>query len=218
MKKLNNILKLPENKSYSFPDKNSNGKNVNKKKLLTTDEGLYSITYAFHANITTNLIKKHIYWNKNKPQDITITDMTSNVGGDLITFALNFKNVNGIEIDDNNFKALKNNVKVYNLKNVKLYKGDSTKIIKTLEQDVIFMDPPWGGASYKNKYVIDYLKLGKHSIEYWINYINKHKLAKLVALKLPNNYNFERFEDKVNSEKIFIYAIKKSFTLIIVKF
>jgi tRNA/tmRNA/rRNA uracil-C5-methylase (TrmA/RlmC/RlmD family) len=48
-----------------------------------------------------------------KTKDKVITDLTGNVGGDTILFGLNFKNVHSIEFNDENFKALENNINVF---------------------------------------------------------------------------------------------------------
>ena len=54
-----------------------------------------------------------------KKIDITITDMTANVGVDSIALGLILKKVNSIELDKKLFSSLNNNINIYGLKNVK---------------------------------------------------------------------------------------------------
>jgi hypothetical protein len=82
-----------------------NIKNVDLKKIKINEEGLYSITRYKDANYISKLIYK--FFNSN---NITITDATSNVGGNTISFCLYFNNVNAIEINNENYKLLKNNI------------------------------------------------------------------------------------------------------------
>ena len=63
-------------------------------------------------------------------QNKTIADLSGNVGGDTIRFGINFKEVDSYELNPINFEALKNNVEIYDLKNVHLHLGDATKLFK----------------------------------------------------------------------------------------
>jgi hypothetical protein len=105
------------NSSYSletmFPEKEG----VEYDKLKVTPEGEYSITRRADGkrllqkmiSIIGPLNKKHI------------TDLTGNVGGDTILFGLNYKTVESIEYIKENFDALENNVRVFELDNVNLH-------------------------------------------------------------------------------------------------
>ena len=115
-------------------------------KLRIDKVGEYSISIPEDAQKTSKIILQII--NNN---DIIITDATAGVGGNSISFADNFKLVNSIELDPNRFEYLKNNLSIYKLKNIKLYNSDFLQIISLLKQDVVFIDPPWGGKDYKSK-------------------------------------------------------------------
>ena len=82
--------------------------------------------------------------------NLIITDATAGIGGNTISFANNFFKVNAIEINKKRFDFLKNNINVYNFNNVEIINNDYIKIMKTLKQDIVFIDPPWGGRNYKN--------------------------------------------------------------------
>jgi hypothetical protein len=165
-----------------FPKKNG----IDYSKLKMTPEGLYSITRQKDGIV----ILKHMKSILKSFQDKSITDLTGNVGGDTILFGLNFKSVDSIEINPENYEALENNVKVYDLNNVKLHLGDSTKLYNW-DTDVLYMDAPWGGPDYKKQKSVD-LYLGDLSIDLFIKEIcNRSNRPKYIFLKVPGNYKFE---------------------------
>lgn len=182
-----------------FPEK----KGVDYSKLILTAEGEYSITKRKDGQ----KILKHIL-DITGTRHLDVTDLTGNVGGDTILFALNFDRVDSIEINKENFDALKNNVKEYDLKNVKLYHGDSTKLYRW-ETDILYLDPPWGGPSYKEQTKLD-LFLGKERIDLFLEKIFMQDWKpRYTFLKLPSNYNWERFE--IPGIKIHKFPIRKYF-------
>jgi 16S rRNA G966 N2-methylase RsmD len=89
----------------------------------------------------------------------TITDMTSCVGGNVISFSRFFKKVNAIEIDPLRFDMLKHNTEtVVGATNVNFINGNAVELLlgqddgtapQQFQQDILFMDPPWGGVDYK---------------------------------------------------------------------
>jgi RNA cap guanine-N2 methyltransferase len=166
-----------------FPHK----KGVKYSKLKMTPEGEYSITKRKDGEV----LLKHMKSVLGKLGDKHITDLTGNVGGDTILFGLHFKKVDSIELNPENYEALKNNVEVFDLPNVTLHQGDSTKLF-TWNTDVLYADPPWGGPDYKLKDKLD-LYLGDKRIDEFINEVQDK--AKHIFLKVPRNYNFDRFPD-----------------------
>ena len=100
-----------------------------KSELKITTEGTYSLSGWKDANLTSKLIKKYM-----KTANLTITDGTANVGGNVISFANVFTKVNAVEINKTNFKVLQHNIKnVYGLDNVRLHHDDYTKIFQKLQ-------------------------------------------------------------------------------------
>jgi hypothetical protein len=123
----------------------------------------------------------------------TITDLTGNVGSDTILFGLHFKHVHSIELNHENFEALQHNIKTFKLKNVTLYEGDSTKIYDWFT-DILYIDAPWGGPDYKSKKSLD-LYLGHKRLDVFVKEVMiRDNKPSYIFLKLPRNYNFERFE------------------------
>ena len=118
-------------------------KDINKLKI--TNIGIYSVSKPKDALwITQKIIE-----NSDKPRNLTITDATSSVGGNIISFAKKFKYVNAIEMNDIHYQVLINNINVYKLKNVNVIHGDSIIEVPKLKQDIVFIDAPWCGANYK---------------------------------------------------------------------
>lgn len=170
-----------------------------KKKLQIVKESIYSLSRKDASEKTSQSIKSIL-----KDKDIsqlTITDACANVGGNTLNFAKHFKAVNAMEIDENAFKALNNNINVAGLKNVNAYHGDYTIKMNELKQDVVFMDPPWGGVGYwREKSLM--LKLGDKPIYDVINDM-KNK-PDLIVIKAPKNFAFSEFKQKVDSDHVWM--------------
>lgn len=182
------------------------------ENIRVTDIGLYSITKKNEAYFISNLITK--YFGENK---ITITDSTACCGGNSISFLLHpqIQKVNSVEINDLHFEILQNNVNLYkNANKVNLIKGNYLNYAKSLEQDVIFYDLPWGGLRYIEK---DEITLGLNTNEGTFiglsSIINQMKdKAKLQVLKIPLNFAFTNFLKEIDYTKIKIHKIYNKFT------
>ena len=191
------------NIKYLFP-------RTSKSKLLKSDdEGKYSISRPDDARYITKLIKKRITQlnhnyslfkenNKNNEITITITDATAGVGGNSISFCKDFNSVNVIEIDKTRYDYLINNLNIYNLKNYNGYNGDMLKVIPNLNQDIIFIDPPWGGKNYVEHNDLD-IYIDNTEISKISKDILDNNYCKLLVLKLPYNYNMNNLNLLKNS-------------------
>lgn len=159
---------------------------VKLEQLQLTDEAVYSITKPDKAKLIHGIIQKHLQALHKTTDNCTITDATACVGGDTLQFSKQFQSVNAVEINPIHCQMLQNNINVYNRKNVKVHCDDYTKIYHRLRQDVVFMDPPWGGPSYKNKKLIK-LQLSRVPVYKVIQKISNR--AKLIVLKTPTNFD-----------------------------
>lgn len=183
---------------------------IDYKKLILTEEGEYSVTRRRDADRIISIIKTVLRDTKNR----TITDATGCMGGDTIHFALHFQKVDSIEINSDNFEALKNNVQTYGLENVTLHLGDATDIFRW-KTDVLYIDPPWGGPNYKDTKNLD-LYMSSKRIDRWLEEILLRKnRPSYIILKLPQNYNFPRLNFISNVEYIKPYRIR-SYVLVII--
>lgn len=169
---------LPDNyfKKVLFPQRS--GVDIQQVKLAPSSR--YSVTPPDQAEqiakIAFDLIPA-----KNRSKAI-ITDATANVGGNTIAFAKYFSKVNSVEIDSDVAECLQSNIRLYGHGNsVKVIISDYTKVYKDLQQDVVFMDPPWGGLLYKYQPRIS-LTLGSVDI---FDIIQDLKVP--IVLKAPSN-------------------------------
>lgn len=195
---MNKIIKLSkEESSKIFPEE----KDVDMTKLMTTTEGVYSVS----KNVASKKLKKIIH-KYMKSYDITITDVCANVGSDSIMLAKYFSSINSIELDKINYDALKNNIDVYKYKNINAINGNNLKELPNLKQDVIYADPPWGGPSYKKHLQ---LKLYFDNVEL-ADFFNLFKnSSKLHIYKVPYNYNINNFILKTKIKNITIHNFRQ---------
>lgn len=161
-------------------------------KLFKLDDiSLYSMTPHYYAEKTTRIIKNY-YDNIN---DMIISDFCCCIGGNSFNFIKYFKHVNCVELDENRFEYLKHNMMIYkqykNYSNYSLYNDNCLEIVKSLKQDIIFIDPPWNGKDYKNQEKMD-LYIDKYNSVEFCNYFLNY--CKMIVLKIPNNFNVENFD------------------------
>jgi 16S rRNA G966 N2-methylase RsmD len=177
-------------------------------KLKIDEIGLYSISTPKNASIISQLIKKNINYNDN----IIITDAMAGVGGNTISFSSYFYFVNSIEIDETRFNYLVSNSSLYNKENILCIKGNFFDYITKLYQDILFLDPPWGGKTYKDNLNFR-IKINEEYIEDICNYIIEKGLCNMIALKLPLNYDLE-YMNMIKKE-IIIERMEKMLLIII---
>ena len=151
-------------------------------KLQLTNKSIYAISKYYDAQWITDIILN------NCQSNLTITDCTAGVGGNIINFSKNFQYVYGVELNSVTFNVLKNNINCLQLKNVNLKNDNVLNLISLIKSDIVFVDPPWGGTLYKKIKYFN-LKLGKLPISYLINKFYENKTIKHVVLKCPYNIN-----------------------------
>lgn len=140
-----------------------------------------------------------------------ITDATAGIGGNATYFCKKFKYVNLVENNYNVIELLKNNTSGYSNKVIYTCSYNTLKYI--LKQDVIFIDPPWGGTDYKNKKNIN-LFLDNENVLSVIE--NIYNYTQFVFLKVPNNFPQEIFSKFWNIRFHNVSKSKKNIYKIIV--
>jgi len=195
-------------------------KGVVLSRLQVTDEALYSITRPAQAAHIEHIIRNHLTEMGKTPKQCTITDATACVGGDTLHFARTFKHVQSVEINPEHCRMLQNNINVYNRKNVTVYCKDYLKVALQLKQDVIFMDPPWGGPAYKHKKKV-WLSLSDVSLQNVVQ--NIAHMASLIVLKVPVNFDISYILNKgyhngksVLFRSLHVYRLNKMNIVVIV--
>ena len=188
--------------------------NVNYSDLKIDEVGKYSITLPKKADMITRLILFYCK-NLNSANRLTITDATAGVGGNVLSFCKSGLNVNAVEIDKDRFDYLSHNVTKYGY-DVSMYNENYLEIYERLTQDIIFIDPPWGGLDYKKADEI-VLTLGNTPLEDICNNIYNKKMAKLTVLKLPYNYNLNHMKRTIHTS-FNIYNLKNIMLILIFNF
>jgi len=122
-----------------------------RKELLLDDEAFYSVTDQY----TADKISKDIL--KNIPNIKVVTDGTACVGGNTYSFSKYFEKVHAVEIDPLRCSYLRKNLELLDVGNTDVHLGSILETCPQLHQDMLFLDPPWGGPNYKSKKKIDSL-------------------------------------------------------------
>lgn len=189
-------------------------KSTSYHKLEFTVAGISYMTTRIDAELISGIIinhcqQKHLYCG-----DAVITDATAGLGGNTFSFTRLFKHVHSVERDETQYKLLENNIGAYNIKNVTLYNDDYLNIYSSLKQDVIFIDPPWGGKNYRTFKKLR-LNLSGIEIEKIVEMLAK---TNIVVLKLPLNYDMSVLQ-KLMSENFLVafHKLKKMFIVVIYK-
>ena len=189
-------------------------------KLLIDDETVSYISLPEDAEKITTIIQQHCKNINLNPSICTITDATAGAGGNVLSFSKVFNSVNAIEMDAKRYQFLTNNIDVYKINNVNHYCDDCLNLIFNIYHDVVFMDPPWGGKEYKDKKNLK-LKISNNIIESlclkMIDNNTSKFVPKIIALKLPKNYDLKYLYDTLNIKniKIMLHCLNKMFLVII---
>lgn len=220
-------------------------KNFNNfSKIKIDDDSFCYITIREIADTISKIICYHLLEHNLNPQKCSIIDYTSGVGGNVLSFGKFFKLVYAIELDKLRAEYLKNNIDVYGYKNIRVINScaiefNNNKLIET-NPNIVFIDPPWGGAGYKNS---DNLILSLGSInleELLINMIDKFSIYykqivdlnpkekynnynnKFIIFKLPKNYDVNYFYNYVKERNnydnynivMYLYVLNKMLIIV----
>jgi 16S rRNA G966 N2-methylase RsmD len=209
---------------------------INMSKLQMAPNSAYSITKPKDAKQIEQFINKHI-----GGKNLAILDGTANVGGDVINFGLNpnVARVVAIEINPETFAMLENNIRVYGKllilqseiksakriytrleKKIQAIHGNSLDIIGKCADgehfDILFLDAPWGGTSYKAQKFLDLEMSGKKLADV-VGMAQKCRNIDNIILKIPFNYNLFQLIRQSEFHTIVIEKIKtvKGFYMIL---
>ena len=119
--------------------------------------GSYSVTDARSAEKTSDLIIKHLGVTRDVVRkNVSVIDGCACIGGNTISFAKRFAHVEAVEFSAQRAGILRNNLQVLGLGSaVKVVNDDFIGLIPSLDFDVVFLDPPWGGEGYQEREFID---------------------------------------------------------------
>lgn len=184
------------------------------KKLRFTDVSLYSVTPYDQSVYTANLLLH--YYTKDELKNMLLTDASACIGGNTWSFAKLTKHVTAIEINPLHAEILKNNLTTLHADNVTVIQADFTDVllnnadndtdnntvnypnnnVEEVKQDILFLDPPWGGIDYKSKKTLELSTVVEGASYTQAELIEKylHDKASLIMLKIPKNYDLDSFE------------------------
>ncbi len=184
------------------------------RKFKLNQEGKFSITRPYESEQIIKYITKFIS-NELLLENCVVTDATACVGGDLVNFSKKVKYVNGVEINLENFSLLVDNCKTFECNNTSLIHDDYLNVYNTLIQDIVYIDPPWGGPDYK---LIDSIRLyiGNVQLCDLINTIRAECITKYIFVKVPMNACLDNILYDV-SYNIYNRSRNTSFILICIK-
>lgn len=121
--------------------------------LRFTDVALYSTTPHDQARYTVDIMRCY-----GALDDKTITDGSACIGGNTWAFARAARHVNAIEIDPLHAEILTHNLRVMSATNVTVVNRNYLDVLRDTVQDIIFLDPPWGGVNYRDEVDLTYKK------------------------------------------------------------
>ena len=191
---------------------------INMSKLQMAPNSAYSITKPKDAKQIEQFINKHM-----GGKNLAILDGTANVGGDVINFGLNpnVARVVAIEINPDTFAMLENNIRVYRLaEKIQAIRGNSLDIIGKCADgehfDILFLDAPWGGTSYKAQKFLD-LEISGKKLADVVSMAQKCRNIDNIILKIPFNYNLYQLIRQSEFHTIVLEKIKtvKGFYMIL---
>ncbi|KAL3657854.1 hypothetical protein V7S43_017232 [Phytophthora oleae] len=137
---------------------------------------------------------------------LVVTDGTACVGGNVLSFCDFFTHVNAIENDPTRVQMLRHNVQVLRKTNARCIHANYLDVMLELQQDVVFLDPPWGGPEYKDLEKVD-LFLGGLPLHEICTRLQDS--AKCIVLKVPSNFDDAKFSQHVPGKVLIRRDLKK---------
>ena len=156
--------------------------------LVIDSVAAFSVTESKSADKMTRVIISAC--DLRSPESITILDGMACVGGNTISFASSFHKVIANELDPKRFEMLNHNARtIMKLDNIEFRNESIIELVSAVNFDILFLDPEWGGPSYKSKRNLR-LTISEVALETFVLDIFRSKPSVImIALKLPVNYD-----------------------------
>jgi predicted RNA methylase len=185
-------------------------RNVDFSALQTDDESLNYITIREAADEISDIILSHCGYNRS----LFITDATAGVGGNTLSFCSEFAKVRAIELDEKRSQYLHHNLACYGFHNCEIEQGDCTDLLFKMEQDIVNLDPPWGGAFYRDHKSLR-LTMSDIELEDLCLKILRTK-TRIIALKLPVNYDLQYLYDKLSRRaQLYLHNLNNKMLIVV---
>jgi cyclopropane fatty-acyl-phospholipid synthase-like methyltransferase len=184
----------------------------NKENLIGNRIGVYSLTTEAQAKDIekhlNNFVKRF-----DLPKSDVLVDMNPGLGGTELNMSEKYNKVYAIETDDNMIEAFTTNMQVADLADkIELIKGDSSQFVgqDMFKDSITSIDAPWGGIDYRENEKLSEVKLGDNDIIDVVNNLLKsNNSPNIIMVKVPNNYDFSKFYEKVKTDRIITNGILK---------
>ena len=132
----------------------------------------------------------------------TVIDAFCGVGGITIQLALVCRRVIAIDIDPLKIEMARNNAAVYGVEDkIEFIVGDFFKLSSTLQADVVFIDPPWGGPEYLKQSLFDFRTM---AVDIFMALKRAMKITKNIAILLPRNSDGRQIEQLASGRRYVI--------------
>lgn len=195
-----NAHKLPQKYRWLFRNGYLTESEID--QLQADDVALYSITPANDAN-TMSMLCARLPGMQDLGRKPVITDGCACVGGNVLSFALSglFAEVNAVEFDGSRARMLEHNMEVIRARAkipVNILTGSYTELMHTLSQDIVFLDPPWGGPDYKQQKSVE-LFLGEKHLADVVYDLHSDSQTKYVVWKAPTNFAFDEMSERIKT-------------------
>jgi 16S rRNA G966 N2-methylase RsmD len=165
-------------------------------RLRLSDVSVYSITKPAMAIKIVKTLQEIVA--PLKIEDLIITDAFANVGGSSLAFAKSFSHVQCCEWEPLHCDMLRHNLHVYDVDSrVTIVCGDYLTHVSKLKQDIVFLDPPWGGPAYKDQREVKLYVNGNIHIGTIIRYLLQQTATKWVVVLLPPNIDYTDFKQHI---------------------
>ncbi|KAJ3109058.1 Trimethylguanosine synthase [Phlyctochytrium planicorne] len=159
------------------------------------DEGIKMDMEGWYS-VTPEKIAEHIA--SRMPCGI-IVDAFCGMGGNAIQFAKYCKKVIAVDIDPIKLQCAKHNASIYGVEDkIEFVEGDFFELAESLEADVVFLSPPWGGPEYLKEDVFDLRTMMPFDGVELLKV--SFTVAENVAYYLPRNIDPQQIEDLLDED------------------
>jgi len=172
------------------------------KQIQLDEVAYFSLCPKTHADKVTKAIVKYV-GGESKAKTMTITDGCAGVGGVSMSLIISdkFLSVNSVESDASRERMLEANIQAIkrfdNNTTSHVVLGNYLNVMHTLQQDIVFFDPPFGGPGYKY-YHNAVLFLGNKHIADIVNSLLISKKTKYVFIRTPENFDETYFKSQLS--------------------
>ena len=184
-------------------------------------EGLYSLTPENESTIMAEIMADVCWQVLRVPASKTkILDGTAGLGGNVFGFARFFAHVRAMELDEKRYKLLKHNIQQlgWAVPRVECIRGTVLKLFMHKSAPLVFLDPPWGGYSYRREKNLR-LYINKVPLPCLLRqWAQQRKRARptVVGLKLPTNFSLSLFEKDLQGAPVRMYSTHKLSKMLLV--